>query len=804
MHQDEGDKLTVIRVFGAFGARAAARAVQRVLNGLWDRFCSFDPGLIRLASACTTVGGMLVTLVVLALPGASVPGLVVGALTAMTAGYAVCDTRPHDQAITLAAAAPIGVVSLTLGTVFAAHHAVAAAFMLLLVFIAVYLRRFGPRASGLGDLSYQTFFVALFVRATPQQLPQFCVVVVVALAAAGFVRFGVVRATPARTLRRLCRTFHNQLEEVVDMMVGLASIEPNDRVVARRAAALDRHVDRMHRCASIIQSHLSIGINSQAVSVLARRRVAETQVATERVAALLTQARPPRDRITRKRPTIHRASSHCTVEKRLVAPEDSSLRRLAVQLNGLRLLVSDPTYIVKPTLAESDNQLAEQRNDKASQIHGGRRLDDACRAVDELTRAVTDLYLTGGIQDRCHSRVGSQELKLAKYGVEPQLAQQPPPTFPTARTEPSGLKQPSMRAAFQVTAGSALALYCGQLLSPDHWYWAMLTCWVIYINTSSVGEILIKGYRRLAGTLSGVVAGTGLVALVAGHTWLTFILTILSLFAAFFTAAASYLLMSFFITAVIGLLYTLLGAYNDTVLVLRLEETAIGAASAMVAALLVLPTWTEQQTTEKIVEVLHCMRQLVAGATAHLGGDPQKGLLDAVREAEVALEGLRAAAQPLLHPANPLRAQRSRTCYILDALETSVYHARGLAVAAERAGTVTTTTACDPGLKTVGQRVEDNALWLEDLLSGSGGMPQPIVSRPSAATRIEHSANPVSPDCAIIARALSHLHRLDDCVTALARTLGAPTASSQPEASSALHSSTAGATSARRFSRAQR
>ncbi len=110
--------------------------------------------------------------------------------------------------------------------------------------------------------------------------------------------------------------------------------------------------------------------------------------------------------------------------------------------------------------------------------------------------------------------------------------------------------------------GSALAIVGGEFLSSQRWYWAVLTCWVVFLNTASTGEILVKGYRRLLGTVLGVVAGALLASLVGSHTWTAFALVLLFIFAMFFTAPLSYALMSFFVTAMLGLLYTLLNTYG--------------------------------------------------------------------------------------------------------------------------------------------------------------------------------------------------------------------------------------------------
>ena len=66
----------------------------------------------------------------------------------------------------------------------------------------------------------------------------------------------------------------------------------------------------------------------------------------------------------------------------------------------------------------------------------------------------------------------------------------------------------------------------------------------------------------------------------------------------FFSAPLSYALMSFFVTAMLGLLYTLLNTYSVAVLVLRIEETALGAVCGIIAAVLVLPVHTDRRTDE--------------------------------------------------------------------------------------------------------------------------------------------------------------------------------------------------------------
>ncbi|WP_051897667.1 FUSC family protein [Sciscionella sediminilitoris] len=606
-------------------------AVRRGGAKARDRFLASDPGLIRLFSAVSTVGGVLLTLLVLGLSGAPARVVLVGAMGAMAAGATVSDPRPGGKAITLAAAVPVGLLALSLGTVLAPHRVIADFALLLLIFTVVFVRRYGRRCDALGGIAFQFFFTAQFAHARPEQLPVLCSVVVLAIGSSAVVLLCLIRDTPERALRRLRHSFRARLAAVVDAMIAVAEAESG----ATATTALHRNTARLHQCALMIQSRL----DTANVNPLVQRRIAEAETAAERLGVLLSRNGSTPD------------------------------PGLAAELRALRLLLSQPHGLTPGTSPAGE-------------------LRECHRALGELTRA-------------------SARLRHA-FGTATEEPGDQPAREEAAAETPSGLRHPGTRAAVQVTIGSAVAILGGELLSTQRWYWAMLACWVVYINTSSVGEVLLKGYRRLAGTFAGAFAGIGLAALVAGHVWTTFALVLLGLFGAFYLAAVSYLLMSLLITTMVGLLYTLLGTYSDAVLVLRIEETALGAASGLLAALLVLPQRTQRRTDEQLAEVLHRMRAFLGQACARPAGTPPGQLLDAARAVDTGLDAFRASAQPLIHPASPLRDRRSRARQLLGLLETSAYHARSLA----------TTAAEDPRLAETGKSLAHNLSTVAELVRG--------------------------------------------------------------------------------------
>ncbi|WP_030045574.1 FUSC family protein, partial [Streptomyces resistomycificus] len=264
--------------------------------------------------------------------------------------------------------------------------------------------------------------------------------------------------------------------------------------------------------------------------------------------------------------------------------------------------------VLRPVNGESGTALSHVRNrllgyrDEENLPPAATAVQDVFRGIGEAARAVLGLRIAlDGPQDESDD---SPATARSREELDAEDAAIDAGEDDDRDEELTGLRRPTTRAAVQVAVGSSLAIVGGELLSSHRWYWAVLTCWIVFINTSSTGEILVKGYRRLLGTVFGVVAGIVLAGLVGQHTWTAFAVVLLCLFAMFYTAPLSYTLMSFFVTAALGVLYTLLHTYSFSVLVLRVEETALGAVCGIVAAAFVLPVRTDRRTNELLATVL--------------------------------------------------------------------------------------------------------------------------------------------------------------------------------------------------------
>ncbi|MEU7086047.1 FUSC family protein [Streptomyces achromogenes] len=730
---------------------------------LWDRLAASDPGLLRLTAGLRTVTAIALTLAVLAGIGVPVTQLVAGAMAAMVATFAIREKQPGGQAGTLALGLPVALVSLSLGALLNQHVVAGDLFFVALIFSAVYGRRFGDRGTALGLIGFQIYFLSLFVRATPGVLPALYGVVGVAFAASATARFVLLPQTPAGTLDRLRRAFRARLAQLIASQAKLPDAGPEE--VEKVLEELRTRTARLHETALMIQGRLEDGTSDPAVARLLQRRVADAEIAAERLGLLLLTARSAERTDTL---TLHLPGA--PVPSGVESPvRDGAAAALRRDLRALRVLMLRPAGEASGTaLAQVRNRLLGYREEE-NLPEASPAVQDVFRGLGEAARASLGLRLAlDGPQDESADTPATtrsrEELDAEDTAIEISEERTP------EATEPTGLARPTTRAALQVAVGSSLAIAGGELLSSQRWYWAVLTCWIVFLNTASTGEILVKGYRRLLGTVLGVVAGIGLAGLVGHHTWTAFALVLVFIFAMFYSAPLSYTLMSFFVTAMLGLLYTLLNTYSAEVLVLRIEETALGAACGVFAAAVVLPVHTDRRTNELLVAVLDRLADVTRGAVDQLSGGTGGDLVERARELDQALADLRAATQPLTHPITPLRSRRDSVRYVVALLETCAYHGRSLAATAELLPTHPS-IAADPRLRGACGRIVHNIEAIAAHVADPRAAVE-IESGSSIASMLEPGTLRTPRYGRVTDRVLRHLQRLDEAVSGLARPLG--------------------------------
>lgn len=108
------------------------------------------------------------------------------------------------------------------------------------------------------------------------------------------------------------------------------------------------------------------------------------------------------------------------------------------------------------------------------------------------------------------------------------------------------------------------------------------------------------------------------------------------------------------LSAMLAMLYELMGMNSPGLLLLRLEETAVGAASAILAARLVFPTHTRDESGSRSAALLRAAGELLRATWLEAQPDGQPdGRHAAMRELDRKLQALRQALGPVTGTAYP-------------------------------------------------------------------------------------------------------------------------------------------------------
>lgn len=347
-----------------------------------------------------------------------------------------------------------------------------------------------------------------------------------------------------------------------------------------------------------------------------------------------------------------------------------------------------------------------------------------------------------------------------RFGLWCYERRRPAPAVP-APPAAGGFARITTRQAVQATAGAGFALVVGQMVSGDRWYWAVGATWWVFVNTTSRGETLVRGFRRVLGTVVGIGLGFLVAVPVAGAPVHTAVLAAACVFGIFYTAAVSYTWMMLCVTLLAELLYGLLGFLSPGLLALRVAETGVGALGAALAVLFVLPVTTHAVTDAWIQRALRCVHACTAEAAARLAGTEGADPAPRVAELEQLLGRVRMSVAPLVHPLSPMYGRRRRARRVLGLLDDCAREIRGLvAVAADPEA------SHDARLAAACWRVEAAV----EALTGRDTAPSPGADEGGAChvrAGVPRAAEP----------ALAHLHDLERALAELAAPLRSPSGS---------------------------
>jgi Fusaric acid resistance protein-like len=670
----------------------------RWLTSWADRFVASDYGLVRFRFGLRVVLAVGLAALTQAAMRVPIAALLIGCVTAMMCSSSLRAGTTGQRAVNIALFAPAVAASLSLASLLTPYRLVGDGVFVAVMFLAVYLRRFDQLGNSIGLGIFNAYFFATFLRVAPGTLPQMYPSVLVGAASCAVMTLLVFRDPPTSTVRRAMASIRAQVARLIDELADLLESGdlPEDGDALPEGVA--RLTKRMHETTLQIEDSADVlGLDPRW-----QRQLVDAELSADRLA----------------RATVRALAADLDAATRAVLAEDLRGLRRFVARNPEAVLALDTEELLN-RIARYDIRGDPARSPSSPEHHA--LLEH--RAVRELLLSVvqirrTTLRILNG-PDAAERRDGSAE-PAEKGRAEERRAEEGWGTdgqrdgsgraedvraeegwgtdgsgrAEDMRAEPADQEERTgargrwelpqyVRAAIQASIGGALAITGGELLSAQRWYWAVIAGFLVFAGTNSRGDLLVKGWRRVWGTLLGILAGTVLATLLSGHLPLTVAVLLLCIFFAFYTQRVSYSAMTLFITVMVGMLYDLLGTFSPGVLVLRLEETAIGVAGSVVAAMLVLPTRTRSTVLTALHGYFAALNQELRDAERLLVEADQVSVIADTREVDRAAEGVRNAIAPMLHRLSPSRVRRGHASRLLTLTEESALAARNLARAAE-------------------------------------------------------------------------------------------------------------------------
>lgn len=663
-----------------------------------------DPGHTRLHLASVATAAMLcaalLTTGVRVLTGAPVTIVLFSVVLAMISNLAVNEPELARRRVTTALMVLPAAASATLSALLAGHWIAADTVFVLIMMVAVGVRRFGPRGTALGMATFSPYFLVQFLQVGPPGLPYLLAAVVIGIGSTFVLRCLVFVRRVETVLEALVRAFEARLHVV--LLAASDVLDAHGRLAAPDLAPLQRAEFRLNETALLVADRLDDADDDPAVrrpaylpggappggpdeaeSEIAglRQWIVDSELAAERVAMAVRRSVEHHDAI----PADDREALGAGVRALAAATSVGTPRPMAASLYGsARDAVDD--IVARP---------------------GGSGPDARAQRIGFAVLRLADAMQT--TVEQAQRRIADRRDADATPGT-PSEPERP------GEAESDGLRLHT-RQAVQVGVAGGLAIVVGELISPDRWYWAVIAAFVVFAGTASRGDVLSRGWARAVGTAGGVVAGMLLALLVAGNVLASLVLLFVCVFLALYLVRISQTMMAFWITAVLALVYGVIGQFSIETMVLRVQETLAGGALGMLAAYLILPTRSRNAFADALDEALSAvdasLRCSVDRALGRWGTDDP---LEKAREVGTAVATVRDRARPLEHPfiRRPLRRGVHHTVRVLGALD---HYTRLLAAQAATAHVPGWAGTLDPAAV----RVRENVDGLRRILNDGWG-----------------------------------------------------------------------------------
>jgi uncharacterized membrane protein YccC len=549
--------------------------------------------------------------------------MVIGAIVGLITSMGVNDATSKGQLTTLLMLPVPIIAALAFGIAIGDHRVIALVVIALVLAFGTYLRRFGPRGFVGGQLLFIGYFLGFSLHngVTVGGLGWLAAEVGVALAVSAAVRFALFYPHRTKALQRTQRSFDAQARDVA---TGALEVFDSIPCSARGVKRMHRRLLRLNEAALMIDAQLGdpVAVPDGHSGERLHQRLFDIELALTnitRFAESLARQQLPVDQRAEIRLALLDVASGNDEEAKVHAAKLISL------LPPTGFARADDEYtvsVVAHRFAISVIALAEAM---ADWMCVGTSRDDG--ATFSSSVVLVGGWLPGSAQV---SNAASLE-GGSRWGER----------IPLAR---------NVRNAIQIGIATGLALVLGDLISPQRFYWAVLATFITFMGAHNAGEQIRKAVFRVVGTVIGIGAGSLLVSAVGHQTFWSIAIILLALFLGLYLIRISYAFMAVAITITVSQLYQQLGEFTNALLLVRLEETALGSAIAIVVVMVLLPLRTRQVLRVAMAEQIEAVARLVHHAGGRLLGREapfDTTLRSDARAIDAAYQALVATAQPL-------------------------------------------------------------------------------------------------------------------------------------------------------------
>jgi uncharacterized membrane protein YccC len=625
----------------------------RIRNEWADRLLGSDPGLNRLRMALQTVLSIAIALGAEALfvhftnalqlqtHGARLPtaqaakvastnhvflvvAMLLGAVVGLISSFGVHDSTAKGQLVTLLLI-PVPVISaMALGIALGSDRTIALVALVLIVAFGTYCRRFGPRGSLAGPLLFIGDFFGFFLASavTISDIGWLAAEIAVAIVVAIVVRFVFFFPRPSKALRRTQRSYDARARKVAALALELFDKPQQSE---RDAHRLRRQSVRLNEAALMIDAQLGdpSAVTEGSSAQLLHQRLFDVELALTNVARFV-QAMGRLDLPADQRSEVRLALLD------IVHQDTNGARTHAQKLLEL-LHGSGPdaaedersTVVIAHRFAGSVITLAQARSEwlalGSSEGEGDHTFEAAVALFGGWLPGSAEVSTAASLErgNRLFDRI-----RLPRY----------------------------TRTAIQMGVAVGIAIVLGDLLSEKRFYWAVIAAFITFMGANNAGEQSRKALHRVAGTVVGIAVGSLLAQAVGHDTYSSLAVILIAMFFAAYLLRISYAFMVIGITVMVSQLYVHLGEFSNSLLLVRLEETAIGASVAIAVVTLVFPLRTSRVLSVALRDHVQALARLVDRATGCLLGrenDTETTLREDARALDASYQALIATAQPL-------------------------------------------------------------------------------------------------------------------------------------------------------------